>query len=326
MSQEISDHIHMKTGKNSKNHSPIAENIITEMAEIIKKKVINISDIKEAKIRVEELEATISSQEDLARLDPLHAVYVYGQNKMSVFVEQLAELPVMAELTQAYALAEQEYMPSGPPISPLTHSYFTCWAFFDLCVGAMRESFGSIAIELCKSLNVDQGLIRVFKKMQTSRMGFYVYEGFSEQHVMLRELLTEKRIKAIVASGYKGELGEIWLARIMPEPFEEFPLGYSVVFTTPYIVGIVREKLFCQLSDQTEWQAFFERTLKKTGKEDTTAAYKEFLKYGLSRHYWNEYIFEAYVNHIQGAILLTGFPDIPLSRPHSRESSGKFDK
>ena len=313
----------MNTGKNSPSLSPIAESIIADFTEFIEAKAIDIRDIKKSKIRAEELEATVSSGKELASLDPLHAVYVYGQNKMSVFVEQLAELPVMSELAEAYALAEQEYMPSGPPISPLTQSYFTCWGFFDLSVGTMRESFGSIAIEVCKSLGVDKGLIRVFKKMQASRMGFYVHEGFSGQHVILREFLTRKRIKAIVPSGYRGDPGEIWLARIMPEPFEELPVGYSVVFTTPYIIGEVRDKLFYQVGDQTGWQAFFKRTLKKTGKANDTAAYEELMKYGLSRHYWNEYVFEAYVNNIQGAILLTGFPDIPLSRPHSRESSRK---
>ena len=165
----------MKAEKNSTDRSPIAPSIITQMTEIIGKKVIDIRDIKNAQIRAEALEATISSQEDLARLDPLHAVYVYGQNKMSVLVEQLAQLPVMSELADAYTMAEQEYVPSGPPMSPLTHSYFTCWGFFDLCVGSMRESFGSIAIEVCKSVKVDQGLIRVFQKMQASRMGFYVH-------------------------------------------------------------------------------------------------------------------------------------------------------
>jgi hypothetical protein len=267
----------MKTGKNSSTLSPIVESIIADFTEFIEAKAIDIRDIKKSKIRAEELEATVSSEKELASLDPLHAVYVYGQNKMSVFVEQLAELPVMSELAEAYALAEQEYMPSGPPISPLTQSYFTCWGFFDLSVGTMRESFGSIAIEVCKSLGVDKGLVRVFKKMQASRMGFYVHKGFSAQHVILREFLTGKRIKAIVPSGHRRDPGEIWLARIMPEPFEELPVGYSVVFTTPYIIGEVRGKLFYQVSDQTGWQAFFKRTLKKTGKANDTAAYEELL-------------------------------------------------
>ena len=48
------------------------------------------------------------------------------------------------------------------------------------------------------------------------------------------------------------------------------------------------------------------------------------MKYGLERNYWNEYIFEAYVNHQHDMILLTGFPDIPLSRPHSKESQERM--
>ena len=42
------------------------------------------------------------------------------------------------------------------------------------------------------------------------------------------------------------------------------------------------------------------------------------MKYGLSRHYWNEFVFEAYVNHQPQAIYLAGLPDIDASRPHSR--------
>ncbi|MGA2403820.1 MAG: hypothetical protein ABSG91_19290 [Syntrophobacteraceae bacterium] len=55
-----------------------------------------------------------------------------------------------------------------------------------------------------------------------------------------------------------------------------------------------------------------------------------FMKHGLSRqqvnyprpgmHYWNEYVFEGYVNHQDDMIMLAGYPDTPLSRPHSRES------
>lgn len=34
--------------------------------------------------------------------------------------------------------AEEHYLPSGPPMSPLTPSFFTCWAFFDACVAGLR--------------------------------------------------------------------------------------------------------------------------------------------------------------------------------------------
>jgi hypothetical protein len=43
------------------------------------------------------------------------------------------------------------------------------------------------------------------------------------------------------------------------------------------------------------------------------------LKWGTSRRYWPEFVFEGYVNHQAGAIFLKGLPDNPESRPHSNE-------
>ena len=44
------------------------------------------------------------------------------------------------------------------------------------------------------------------------------------------------------------------------------------------------------------------------------------MKYGPTREYWNDYVFEAYVNYQADAIYLAGLPDIPESRPHSEVS------
>lgn len=310
-----------KKKKTTLTRSSIAANVINELDKIAKLKIIDMEEFKKTKIRAEELEKTIVSKKELSQLDPLHAVYAYSQNKMSVFVEQLSALPAASRLVNVCIDAEREYMPTGPPISPLTLSYFSCWSFFDLCIGVKEESFGTIAIQVCKALNVDDGLIKIFSKMQSSRMGLYVHEGFSNQHVLLREMVTERKINAIVPSGYRGQPGEIWLVRILPDPFDERPFGYSVVFTTPYVIGKVEKNFFYQVGDEPGWQAFFDRTLGMTGNLDRTAAYQHLMKYGLNRHYWNEYIFEAYVNHVNEAIYLTGFPDIPKSRPHSRENS-----
>jgi len=42
--------------------------------------------------------------------------------------EQLTVLDEMARFVKIISKAEDEYMPSGPPMSPLTTSFFTCWA------------------------------------------------------------------------------------------------------------------------------------------------------------------------------------------------------
>ena len=128
-----------------------------------------------------------------------------------------------------------------------------------------------------------------------------------------------EKITAVVPSGYIGNPDQIWFVRVMPEPFPDLNAGYSIVFTTPYVLSEIQNG---QLVNTTEekWRLFFERTIAKTGIKDAVRAYETIMKYGRNRHYWNEFIFEGYVNHQHDMILLAGFPDIPLSRPHSSES------
>lgn len=215
-------------------------------------------------------------------------------------------------------------------MSPLTSSYFTCWGFFDLTAGIKRESFGTIIIDVCRELGVDKDRVAIFELLQGSRMGFYVHEGASGKYVSLRELVTGGKIKAISPTGYLGEKGQIWYARAMPEPFPEIGYGYTVVFTTPYVIVEMAGNNRWPHSNEKKWMEFFERNLPGTNLKDPLAAYEFFMKYGLSRqqmnyrrpgmHYWNEYVFEGYVNHQEDMIILAGYPDIPLSRPHSKES------
>ncbi len=124
-----------KLKRKSSGHGPISKKVLSGLRKTINRKVIDISELKNAKIHAENLEKSVITEKELAELDLLHGVYVYAQNKISVFVEQIAELPTLSKLTNAYSDAEDLYMPSGPPMSPLTTSYFSCWGFFDLCVG-----------------------------------------------------------------------------------------------------------------------------------------------------------------------------------------------
>jgi hypothetical protein len=301
---------------------PISKKVLSGLDKFLNQKVVDIGALKEGQIRADNLEKTIMSEKDLAEFDPLHGVYAYGQNRLSALIEQLSELPEMWKLAKAYGDAEETYLPSGPPMSPLTHSYFFCWGAFDLGAGLKRESFATVAIDFCKFIKADPGLIRIFEKMQNSRMGFYIHEGYWEDKILFRELVTDNQIKAVVPSGYWGQPGQIWLARILPEPFEELHFDYSIVFITPYIILEQKDQQVIFATEEN-WLTFFERNLKKTGIKERKPAYEFFMKYGLERHYWNEYIFEAYVNHQPDMILLAGFPDIPLSRPHSRESQAR---
>ena len=137
-------------------------------------------------------------------------------------------------------------------------------------------------------------------------MGFYIHRGGEGDASVLEDLVTGAEYRTIVPAGYKGQKNENWYVRLLPPPF---PGGKEhVAFTTPYIVVH---------PDFGEWLAYFRRTFSATAG---FADYERHLKYGPTRGYWNDFVFEAYVNHQADAIYLAGLPDIPESRPHSEVS------
>src|SRR5207249_3425496 len=73
--------------------------------------------------------------------------------------------------------AEDLYVPSAPPMSPLTKSYFTCWAFFDACAGPANETIGTTILETGAAFGMHPELLRLIRLMQDSRMGFYIHRG-----------------------------------------------------------------------------------------------------------------------------------------------------
>jgi len=293
--------------------NPIAEKLIARMKREVRSKVVNLKDVIAGRAAAEELQRTVVAKEGLAGFHPAHAAYVYAQNQVSVMSEQLTALDEMAPFADIVSKAEDLYMPSGPPMSPLTTSYFTCWAFFDACIEPTNETIGTTVLEVGAAFGMHTELLRLIRLMQESRMGLYAHEGTEGSLVVLRELATDAVCRAIVPSGHRGQKGELWYGRVLPLPI---PGGSEhVVFTTPYIL---------LKSGLREWQAYFRRTLPEAPQQARLDAYERHMKYGPTRAYWNDFVFESYVSHRTEAIYLAGLPDIPESRPHSEVNSRRF--
>lgn len=269
-------------------------------------KVIPLQAIREAKKMIEE--ANFPKPDDVKHLDPAHGIYVHVFNTLVAMLERLAGLPELEEFCSIIEKADEEYMPSGPPMSPLTRSYFNSWAFLDLQVGRDKETFASVIIDAAAVKPVDREFIKVLRLLAGSRMGLYEYLGVDGDLVRLRELITKKDFTAHTPLTYRGQVGELWLARLMPPPF--VPISYWTIYTTPYVFSAL---------ERPHWDAFISRSIVKLRIQDPATAIAKLFKFGFSRHYWNEFIFEAYKNHIAEACFLTGMPDDPMSRPHSRE-------
>jgi len=229
--------------------------------------------------------------------DPLHALYISVQNITSVFAESISLLP---ELKPYYdvAAAEDEYMPSGPPMSPPTRSYFTTWAFFDFRFGPGRETIGTCLLDVSDPLGLDPGLVEAFRQFQESRMGVYEHAGVQGERVRLRELVTGRDFDAVCTSGYAGQSGELWYVRLCPPIFDL--VEYHVTMTTPYILT---------QASKLDWTAYLNRAMLQLQDTESGRRLYDLLKYGLSVHHWNEFIFQAYHHHQNNAIFPAGIPD-----------------
>ena len=165
--------------------------------------------------------------------DPIHSVYVHVQNITSVFAENVSVLPELRQYYKIVEKAEDEYLPAGPPMSPLTRSYFTTWAFFDVRFGPDKETMGTCLIDLADLLDMDPRIVEATREFQQSRMGIYEHLGSAGGRCRLRELITDREFVCYCTSGYVGRPGELWYVRVCP------PLwglaDYWVTVTTPYV-------------------------------------------------------------------------------------------
>ncbi len=258
--------------------------------------------IRQALSRLSGLETIRDSHGDM--IDPLHGVYMAVQNVSSIFAERVSEYIEFKPYSDIVAAAEEEYMPDGPPFSPLTRSYFTTWAFCDVRFGPDMETIGSCLLDVGAKLRFEPKVLEAIRCFSESRMGIYERLQSKGARCRLRELITEKAFDCLVGTGYQGRKGELWYIRLCP-PLE--PAGYHVVFTTPYVLLNF---------NKADWTAYLNRSsLGSTLPEQSRLAH--FMKYGTALHQWNEFVYEAYANYQFDAILLTGLPDVPASLPHA---------
>lgn len=236
-------------------------------------------------------------------MDPVHAAYAFVQHISSAFAESVSHLPELKAYAEIVGAAQEEYMPSGPPMSPLTASFFTTWAFYDLRFDG-TDPLASCLIEANDVVCMNPDQLDALKKLADSRMGVYEQVGTDGPHVRLRELVTGDDYTCHSASGNRGRIGELWYVRLLP-PLVPDLARYHVAFTTPYVL----------MAGKADWLQFLRRAMPGTG--DQRESLHRLLKYGPDPNYWNEFVFKAYHHHQSDAIFLAGIPDLKATLPHA---------
>ncbi len=98
--------------------------------------------------------------------DPLHAAYISAQNLLSFFAESVSTFEEFDAYCDIVGAAEDAYMPGGPPLSPITVSYFTTWAWFDVRFGPDQETIGTCLLDVAELVGMDPLTLETVQNFQ----------------------------------------------------------------------------------------------------------------------------------------------------------------
>ena len=171
----------------------ISKGIIEEWNKRRLTKIVNLSERRLAKEKLSEINRDLEERLKKNIPDPSNRIYIFMQNLLSYFAEDVSVEDEFTEYYDKVEEVEEEYMPSYPPMSPLTGAYFTYWCFCDLKFGKDGETICSIFYDLCKELNFEKELLGALKNLSDSYMGFYKHLGFEDDLILLKEISTLER-------------------------------------------------------------------------------------------------------------------------------------
>ena len=267
--------------------------------------IVNISELKSAKDKLSDIESNLQNIIKNEEYDPSHKIYIITQNLLSNFSEDFSTLVEFSDFYDKVVEIENEFMPSGPPMSPLTKSYFTFWCFCDLMFGEEKETICSIYYDLAVENEFDKILLKAITNLNSSYMGFYLHMGFDDDFILLKEIFTNRSFRCKCPAGYTGKKDEIWYIRVVSNLDTVY--NYHIIINTPYIILNYTEQ---------DWISFFQRHgIRKENNKAEKILYS-FLKDNPDIKYWHNYIMDAYVNYSESNVLLTGIPDVKGSKPH----------
>lgn len=269
-------------------------------------KTLSIQDLATTEGCLEELLKYIGSQDffetQTKQFGISYSSYVMAQNILSVLFEYFFNGDRFDRaFINIFDNALDIYMPDGPPMSPLTNTYFSYWSFVDARY-KRGKTFAEYILKNIKPLQFPEDWICPLENLSASRMGIYEHLGFtSDKKIILRELVTENEIFTINAAGYCGKKGDLCLVRVA------LPLASDdthVILITPYIL--------CGHSKQ-DWIDYFKRQGIHNGNAQIM---NKFMKNWPSNFYWHEFIFQSYMGYESSHIYLKGLPDIRGTKPH----------
>lgn len=281
---------------------PIATKLARDLRRTVRKPVVDLAVMRE----LQQMQRDVADAADTAdRLPPNHAAWMRAFHVLGNVAQFALGASALRKLADRVGAADDEYMPGGPPQSPLLDSFFMSWWMADLTIGPVRESMCSVLADVGPALGMPAEICRYARLLGQSRMGVYRVIDLGDDRVELVELVTESRVTARLPPDLHGR-GELWLTRLLP-PIVEGD-GDWVVWTTPYRLEGPR----CS----AQWLAYCDRVVGTAVPAERAERLARPFKASDEPRRWTEFVMNGYAGVTDiGEIVLCGVPDRPETLP-----------
>lgn len=223
-------------------------------------------------------------------------------NICTEFGEQMLDnIPNLGAFNNRVVDAQEEYMPSYPPMSPVTNSFFSAWLSLDAPVSDTL-TLGTLYSRYIHKKNVMQYAWQAMENLNNSYVGFYQVAGINGERLFLWDIVGAGEIEVRTMSKHPPAVDEVWYTRLLPSlRGENSP---HITFSTPLVFRNTGRK---------QWEVFFARRRAASGG-DPQWAYR-YLKQGDSFTYWLEFVLQTYAGYTDQVVFAEGLPDMAHTRP-----------
>ena len=252
-------------------------------------------------------------------VDVQFAMYASVQANLLMTASVLQESGSVDDYTEALESAEKTYRPGFPPMTPVTDSYFFGWLLSEMKFGANQDNIGQIALQVFERTGAPDDILKICESVIATRMGIYETIDYSGDQLLVRELVTDRKLVVDTPTEYLGKVGDLRFVRLGP-PLNP-NIEYHSELTTPYVLrGHTADDWTAYLTTAMP-QSVVTADGESTEVEDRLASV---FKDDCGAMPWLDFIVRSYVGFEDSAIFLQGIPNDPNSFPDPSSVASSF--
>jgi hypothetical protein len=246
---------------------------------------------------------------------------------------QLLGAPAFDSLARFRDEVEEEYMPGGPPQSPVYDSFSMQFVLGSVPQGIGNETPYSVLVRLLQRDPSRARLQSMAQSLADARFELYRVRTASDHRADIEPVRGGATLSVRLTGPFLRP-GDFGLMRVL-----SFANGHFIA-DSPYLLKASEQDWLAHLArvvaqqqvpgaisahakasklSSKEQARRRQKEKAKAARNEPEAVIQRYLQFGLSARHWFDYVMDAYAGERRGIVFLAGVPDRPELLPHSAE-------